>query len=557
MKRIRRLGAMLVLAGLLAACGSSAAGGGGGGGGGSGIGGVVTISNESGSLWTCDFNPFNPSVLFLSFGPVYEPLAFVNTLQNEKTTPWLATSYIWSNSNKTLTWTIRKGVKWSDNTPLTAADVVYTFSLLHKYPALDLQAVWSVLSSVTLKGSDQVVMNFKTSAVPYFYYIADQTPIVPKHIWSKIKNPVTFGDQTPVGSGPFTMNRCTGQNIEFVRNPNYWQPGLPKIDKVEYPAFTSNDTANSYLSEGLAQWGSQFIPSVNRVYTSKNPKNFHYWYPPTSNVSIFMNLTEAPLNDPVLRRAMAYAINRSRVSQIGESGYQPPSNQTGIVLPTFRSWYDSSAAASYDYTYNPQKAISLLESAGYKRGSDGIFQSPSGTPLSFSMLNIGDYSDWVASAAVVQSDLAAVGIKVTTENLSSTDYDNDLYNGKYQLAYGAENGGPSPYYELRQLLYGPNSAPIGQTASTNWERYISPATDKLLDEFGATTDVATQHAIMDQLQEVMLKDVPVIPMTEQVDWYQYDTQSIGGWVTPSDPYAQPSAFNNPDIEVMLLHLYSK
>ena len=62
---------------------------------------MLTIDNESGGTWTCDFNPFNLSYIAFSLGPVYEPLAFVNTLQSGKTTPWLATSWTWSNGNKT------------------------------------------------------------------------------------------------------------------------------------------------------------------------------------------------------------------------------------------------------------------------------------------------------------------------------------------------------------------------------------------------------------------------------------------------------------------------
>ena len=151
---------------------------------------TLTISNENGALWTCGFNPLNSSYNLLSVGFIYEPLVYVNPLQSGKTTPMLASSYSWGAGNKSLTFTIRQGVKWSDGTPLTAADVAYTFNLEKKYPALDLTGVWSVLSSVTSTGNT-VTMDFSTVAVPYFYYIADQTPIVPEHIWSTITNPAT------------------------------------------------------------------------------------------------------------------------------------------------------------------------------------------------------------------------------------------------------------------------------------------------------------------------------------------------------------------------------
>jgi peptide/nickel transport system substrate-binding protein len=77
----------------------------------------VTIANVAGQSWTCNFNPFNSTVQFLSFGPVYEELTFVNALKSGKPTPWLASKYAWSNHAKTLSFTIRNGVKWSDGKP--------------------------------------------------------------------------------------------------------------------------------------------------------------------------------------------------------------------------------------------------------------------------------------------------------------------------------------------------------------------------------------------------------------------------------------------------------
>ena len=190
---------------------------------------VLTISNENGALWTCGFNPLNSSYNLLSVGFTYEPLVYVNPLQNGKTTPMLATSWSWGAGNKSLTFTIRQGVKWSDGTPLTAADVAYTFNLIKKYPALDLTGVWSVLSSVTATGPYTVTMDFSSVAVPYFYYIADQTPIVPQHIWSTIANPATASISHPIGTGPYLMSKCSPQNITSTADPRFWQPGLPRI----------------------------------------------------------------------------------------------------------------------------------------------------------------------------------------------------------------------------------------------------------------------------------------------------------------------------------------
>jgi peptide/nickel transport system substrate-binding protein len=513
----------------------------------------VTISNEQGQTWTCGYNPFNASLVDWSFGPIYESLVFVDVLKSGAATPWLASKYAWSNHNKTVTFTMRPGVKWSDGQPLTAADVLFTFNLMKKYPATDLQAVWSVLKSVTRKGS-KVTFNFKTAAVPYFYYVGGQTPIVPQHIWKSVKNPVTYKDTHPLGSGPYKFAKCSPQVMKYQKNGHYWQKGKPKIDTVYYPAYTSNDPANQDLASGVAQWGSQFIPNIKGLYLSKSPDN-HYWFPPLTNVAIFMNLKNPILKDVAVRRAMAYAVNRARAATIGEYGYQPAANQTGIVTPTFKSWLNKGLAKKI--SYNPAKAKQILKSAGYKF-SGGVFHTKSGKPLSFTMLNISGYSDWIASAKLLEEDLKAVGIKVSTSAISQTTYDADVYTGKYDIAYdGFESGGPAPYYELRQVLYSPNSAPIGKTASSNWERYYNKKVDNLIKAYAATTSSAKQHSIVNQLEAAMVRDVPIIPITEGVDWYQYNTKSISGWVTKQNPYAKPAAYEVPDWGVMLLHLKPK
>jgi peptide/nickel transport system substrate-binding protein len=552
-RRLLVLGAVLALGVTAAACGSSSSPSSSG----SSSSSVISISDEYGVTWNCQFNPYSASDEFTSFGPIYEELVYMDSLKDGATTPWLATAWKWSNGDKTLTFTIRNGVKWSDGQPFSSKDVLFSFNLLKKYPSLDLNSDWSVLNSVALSGSDQVVFQFKTAAVPYFYYIADETPIVPQHLWSSISNPITYLDKSPVGTGPYTLGSCDGANIQYKKNPHYWQPGLPHIETVNFPSYLSNNAANADLANGTDQWGSQFLPNIKSAYLDKDP-NYHYWFEPVYNVNIYINLTNPILKNLAVREAMSYAINKADVSQIGEYGYEPPSNQTAIVKPTFSTWYDSAQAAQYGnaYSYDPSKAMSILKAAGYTKGSNGIMEKD-GQQLSFTIINNGGFSDWVAAVNVIQGDLKAVGIQITPQNLSDTTWESDLYTGHYQLAYSWDSGGPTPYYELRALLYSANTAPIGKSAASDWERYSNSATDTLIEEYGATTSPSVQHQVVDDLQKVMLEDVPVIPVTEAVDWYQYDTGKIGGWVTQQNPYAQPAQYIWPDWGVVLLHLYAK
>ena len=508
------------------------------------VGGVLTISNESGGLWTCDFNPYNGSVTGLSDGIFYEPLVYDNLLTDKKT-PLLATDYKWNSDNPQLTFTIRSGVKWSDGQPFSADDVVFTFNLLKAFPAIDLQSVWSLLSSVTKSGSDQVVLTFKQAASPSFYQVADQVDIVPQHIWSSFKDPSTQVVNQPVGTGPFTLGQCTPQNIQYTRNPNYWLTGRPYLQTVNYPAFTDNDPSNQYLASGQAQWGGQFIPNIDSYYVAKDPAHNHYWFPPIQNVDLWFNTTRAPFDNKAVRQAFAFAINRADVSQKGEFGYQPPGNQTGVLLPTFKDWYDQSTADRYGYKFDTSKAQSLLQGASF----------PSNR--TFNVITIAGYTDWDASLQVIQDNLKSAGVNIKIVDQSSDDYFNNLFTGNFDLAYGSLNAqpGPNPYYELKNSIDSATTADLGQTASGDYGRYKNPAVDALFDQFAATSDSAKQHDVMKQIQAIILEDVPIIPTTESVAWYEYSTKDFAGWPTKDDPYAAPAPWNLPDWEIVLTHLY--
>ena len=332
---------------------------------------VLTISAADGETWPCSFNPFNPNTYFFSLGMTNEELYYVNSIGGTMT-PWLATGYKWSDNAKVLTWTIRKGVTWSNGQPLTVADVAFTFNLIKKNPSLDLNSIDPLLVSVAQSGDDQVVMHFKAPAATEFYYIADQVSIVPESVWSSVKDPLTYPDSDPVGTGPYLVGTCTPQNIAYVKNQHYWQPGRPKFDKVEVPAILTNSVANEMLANGSAQWGGQYIPDINRFYMSRNPAN-RDWSPPVGVNGIFINLKAPLLSDLAVRQAMAYGVNRDLISRLGEGGEAPPANQAAVLLPAQKAWYNSALAAKYDsYNYDPAKAVSILEKAGYKRGSGGI-----------------------------------------------------------------------------------------------------------------------------------------------------------------------------------------
>jgi len=516
-------------------------------------GGTVTISNEQGQTWPCGFNPFNPSNSAEALGFIYEPLIHVDVVGNSKETPMLATGYQWSADSKSIVFTIRSGVKWSDGKDLTADDVAYTFDIMKKAPATDIYALWTGagLKNVTAAG-DKVTFTFNQAAKTYFYNFAGSIGIVPKHIWSSgdaAAHPDTWTNAKPIGSGPMLMNTCGPNNIEYTANPTFWQPDKPYIQKIEYPAYLDNGPANNDLASGKAQWGSQFIPNIKSFYLAKSKDN-HTWSPPLLNVGIFPNLdpSHAATSKLAVRQAIAAALDRNQIALIGEGGQQPAANQSGVVTPTFDKYFDPAALAASGYDKpNADKAKQLLASAGYSAGN----------PLKLNVISITGYTDWDASLAVIKQQLAPIGVEITVQDLAQQTFNTKLFNGDFDLAYYAEpNSGPSPYYEMRQLMYSKNSAPIGKPAASNYERYSNPQVDKLIDQY-ATADDATQVSIVKQLASFWIKDVPMIPTTESVDWFQYNTADILGWPTPSAPYAEPSAYRAIDAEQVILHLYSQ
>jgi peptide/nickel transport system substrate-binding protein len=514
-------------------------------------GGTVTIANVGGQTWTCQFNPFNPAVNTVSLGFVYEPLVFVNLLQDAKETPMLASSYAWGAGKKSIVFTVRSGVTWNDGKPFSAQDVAFTFNLMKKFPSIDLYSLWTGagMQSVTASG-DKVTMTFGQSAEPYFYYFANQVGIVPEHIFGSgaaATHPDTWPDKQPVGTGPFTVNPCSANNIQYTAYPGYWQKGKPYIQKVEYPAYLDNGPANLDLASGKAQWGSQFIPNIQKFYLDKSSDN-HTWSPPVTNVTLYPNNDPSkPTSKVDVRKAMAMAIDRAQVAKIGEGGQQPAANQTGIVTPTFDKYFDSAAlsAAGFDQP-DVAGAKQLMQAAGYTTSH----------PLKLNVITVTGYTDWDASLAVIKQQLEPIGIQMTVQDLAQQTYDTKLYTGDFDLAYFGEAGGPTPYYELRRWLYSKNSAPIGKQANSNFERYNNAEVDALFNQY-PTADDAGQVEIIKKIEAAMLKDVPLIPVTESVDWFQYNTKHIDGWPTKDNPYAQPAAFNVPDVEQLLLNIYEK
>ena len=308
--------------------------------------GKLVVDNESGSTWTCQFNPFNPAVTLVSFGWIYEPLEYVDILKTGSVTPWLADHV---GVVERLQDADVHDPKWRDVERRQAVQRGRRCLHLQRdeerqgdRPQCDLEGRRRSTDRCDPEGKPgRVHLRHAVRAV--LLLVADQTPIVPKHIWAKLNQSKlhSYSDTHPVGTGPYLMSNCAPQNIKYLNNPHYWQSSaghpVPAVKEVDYPSFLSNTSANLFLAQGQAQWGGQYIPSIQSFYISKDPSNRHYWFAPVLNVSLFPNLTNSLLSQLPVRQAISTAINRDTVSRLGESGYQAPANQSGVILPTYQA----------------------------------------------------------------------------------------------------------------------------------------------------------------------------------------------------------------------------
>ena len=171
------------------------------------------------------------------------------------------------------------------------------------------------------------------------------------------------------------------------------------------------------------------------------------------------NTTRAPMNNVNFRKALAYGINPAHIVSSVYNGIVKAANPTGL-LPTLNSYIDQSMVKQYGFSYNPTLAKQYLAKSGYN-GRAITLEVPDG------------WTDWMAGAQVIASDLAAIGIKVTPAYPQFSARQNDLINGNYDLALDNNAALASTPWSYFQRVY---QLPIAkqQTAQLNWERFNSP-----------------------------------------------------------------------------------
>jgi peptide/nickel transport system substrate-binding protein len=536
--------ASIAVGGLLAGCSSGASNDSS-----SGSSRVVTAETGQAGQFIDNFNPFSPNAERPTLGMIYEPLMFFNIAKAGDPQPWLAKSFAWSNDGKTITFTMRDNAKWTDGKPVTAADVAYTFNLLKSKPALNPAAL--PIASASAPNDTTAVVNFTQSSYAAVDYIAGTTYILPQHIWSKISNPTTTLNKNPVGSGAYTVKSVTGEALTVKANPNYYMPGLPKVKSYRFLYFNGNQAANLAIENGQVDWANTYIPNIDKVYKSKNPK-YVVSNTPVAITSIVPNFQDPVVSQLPVRKAISYAVDRDQISKTVYNGYANPIATSGLISPNFDNVADPTLKDT-KFEFSTSKAKSTLEAAGYTMGSNGYY-AKDGKELTLTVQVPSGYTDYVQALQIMVQELKAAGIDLVVQGESVNAWTSNFYDGKFQLLMTYQGFTSSPYVFYKTIIGSEGLPPVGQSDTAgNQGRYTNSTVDSLLAQIAGTPDVSKQQPAFYQIQQIFAKDLPVIPLFQQQNEGTFNGNHISGFPTPQNPYAS-SGQQQPNVGWVAMHM---
>ena len=419
--------------------------------------------------------------------------------------PCLAESWNVSPDGLTITFNIRKGVKFHDGHPMTSEDVRYSImEVLIKYHARG--GKFKIIESIQTPDDHTVLIKLKyASPALMMAFSGYETPIIPKHLFAgkDVKNhPLA---NKPIGAGPFKFVEWKrGQYMRFDRNPDYWSPGQPYFDRIVIQTIPDSATRSAVLEKGdfqLAGFGA--VPNndakrlgalPNLIVTTKGYENFS----PISELDF--NTKVKPFNNKKVRQAVAYCIDRKFV--IEHIWFDFGKIATGPINSNFEAaGLYTSKVKNYDVSNRIEVANSLLDEAGYPRKSDGYrFEITHDiTPYGSEWQSFGEYT-------VQQLDKIGIKARLRVEDVATwlkriyTNYD-------FTLSSNWLNTFADPVLGVHRL-YHSNAIKPG-TVFKNASRWSSPLTDKLMDMASVEPDQEERGALYQAFQKILVEEVPV------------------------------------------------
>ncbi|WP_026692245.1 ABC transporter substrate-binding protein [Peribacillus kribbensis] len=384
------------------------------------------------------------------------------------------------------TWviTLKKGIKFQDGTEFNADAVKYTFDKI-KDPktAAPRASLLEPIKSIEVKDEQTVVLK---TAKPYGPMLAALT-----HSNAAIVSPTADKKQDlmkdPVGTGPFKFKaKENGEDIVLEANKDYWQ-GAPKLKKVTYKVVPEITTAVSMLQTGKVNFldgvTSELMPRVEKLknVSIEKKKGTPVYY-------MAFNMEKAPMNNPEFRKAVAYALDtKSYVKKLRGLGVDSRS----FIGPELFGYDPSSEQKAIQY--DPAKAKEIVKANGFDKQQVTLLAA-----------NTASYMNM---AEVFQAQLEEAGIKAKIETLEWGTYLEATQNGKFDITVA---GWSNVTGDGSELLY--PRLHSANSGSTNIGRYKNPELDKLIEASRSTVDQDERKALLKQANELVLTDLPVIPL---------------------------------------------
>ena len=504
------------------------------------------------------FNPVGPVRAWPvneggGFNLIYESLFTFNLVTGELD-PRLGASL--EEGENAFVVTLHEGTAFQDGEPLTSKDVVYSYEL-SKRQSVEYSLFWDYVTAVEATDERTVTftLNQERLNLGLVRNFLTSVAILPEHIWAPLEEQeeslVQFPNLEPVGSGPYTLSSANNERVILERAPSYWGEavyGLPAPTYLVHPIFASNDAANLAFSQGQLDLSQNFIPEVWTLAEGGEPistwTDEEPYYLPGNIPMMWINVNKPGLDNPAVRRALAYTINYPLIAETAMSSYSVPVNASLIVPGGGEDpYFDPEAISKTGWTFDPNRAVEILEGElGATKGNDGVYVLPDGTRLGpWEVSAPYGWTDWNQALEIVASSAQAVGIDIKTNFPEQSVWQTNMQNSNFDLSMNTASGASAaaPWPRFRDVLDIRGVPEAGQTAFWNYGRYENPEVAKLLDQAAAASP-EEQGQFYAQLDEIFRTDIPVIPlMYRPQQFYTFDSAVWKNFPTAENPYAPP------------------
>jgi peptide/nickel transport system substrate-binding protein len=352
-----------------------------------------------------------------------------------------------SPDGRTIVYHLRHDVYWQDGQPLTASDVIFTWQAITD-PDNDVASTrdYDMIDLIFAPDSYTVVMRLKHPWPPavstFFTYGTNPMPILPAHLLAEqgsLRN-AAFNTH-PIGSGPYRLVRWErGDRLVLTANDRYFR-GRPRARTISVEEIPDTNSALTMLRTGRLDWSLQ--SPAQRLALGRDAGVRFVYAPFAGFGAIAFNCRRPPFDDGRMRRAIAMAIDRDRLSRGITGGQYPVANSD---QPTFSWAFDAAVRLP---GFDPVKADRALDAMGWRRGRDGM-RRRRGRPLALTFTTFPEGDTAVRTAEYVQAMLHDRGIDVTVKKISLAQFylpasaGGLLLSGRFDMAYMVWRAGVDP-----------------------------------------------------------------------------------------------------------------